>query len=134
MAAEGEMPPSHSVRPTSADPVDLLGAADRHVQVRDEAVAQGIDPAVDAEVLAARPGGEHLWAVGRALYGEGTAQTTAWAGQRISDLRATGAAPVLRALAEATPPTPEAAAVLRREREQRGDRDGRQGERDPSRR
>jgi len=58
---------------------------------------------------------EHLWAVARALFGEGPA-ATAWADARTAELRQTGAAPVRLALAAATAPTPAAAAVLRRER------------------
>jgi uncharacterized protein UPF0236 len=59
---------------------------------------------------------EHLWAVARALYGPETPAAAAWAKARIEELLEQGAEPVRRALAAATPPTAEAAEVLRRER------------------
>src|SRR5215475_3326617 len=40
----------------SAEPLDLLRPADRHPQIVHQPVAEGIDPAVDVEVLAAGPG------------------------------------------------------------------------------
>jgi hypothetical protein len=59
---------------------------------------------------------EHLWAVARALHGAETPAAAAWAKARIGELLEQGAGPVQQALAGATPPTPEAAEVLRQER------------------
>ncbi len=61
---------------------------------------------------------QHLWTVGKALCGEGTAAATAWVQAAATDLWEIGPLPVLRRLkaAQATIPTPEAAEVLRVER------------------
>lgn len=59
---------------------------------------------------------EHLWTVGKALYGEGTSATTGWVQTQIDQLRANGAEPVLQTLATVQGATPQAAEVLRRER------------------
>ena len=59
---------------------------------------------------------EHLWDVAKALYGEGTSRAATWADEQIRDLHKEGAAPILRALAEATAPDEKAAEVLQRER------------------
>jgi hypothetical protein len=59
---------------------------------------------------------EHLWAVARALHGPETAAGTAWAEARRHELRHQGPEPVLRALAQVTPPTPEARDLVRRAR------------------
>src|SRR5271157_3874273 len=45
--------------PRLAQPLNLCWPSDRHVQVHHQAVGQGIDPAVDAEVLTTRPGLVH---------------------------------------------------------------------------
>jgi hypothetical protein len=59
---------------------------------------------------------EHVWTVARALYGEGTADATRWANTQIHQLRERGAQPVIDALSQATPLTPESTQVVRRER------------------
>ncbi len=59
---------------------------------------------------------EHLWTVGRALYGAGAEPTAVWVSARIEELRKQGAGPVRAALNAATAPTAEAAEVLRVER------------------
>ena len=59
---------------------------------------------------------EHLWDVAKALYGEGTSRAATWADEQIRDLYKEGAAPILRALAEAMAPDEKAAEVLQRER------------------
>jgi hypothetical protein len=59
---------------------------------------------------------QHLWTVGRALYGDGTAETAAWVRAAETDLWDIGPFPVLARLKAAVPPTPEAAEVLRIER------------------
>jgi hypothetical protein len=59
---------------------------------------------------------EHVWTVARALYGEGTADATRWANTQIHQLRERGAQPVIDALSQATPLTPESTEVVRRER------------------
>lgn len=59
---------------------------------------------------------QHLWAVGKALFGESTAQATAWVKAAEADLWEIGPLPVLQRLKAAVPPTPEAAEVLRVER------------------
>ena len=59
---------------------------------------------------------QHLWAVGQALHGEGTAAATAWVKAAEAELWETGPLPVLRRLKEAVAPTAEAAEVLRVER------------------
>jgi hypothetical protein len=69
-----------------------------------------------SEILDFSRASEHVWTAARALHGEGTPATTAWAQSRIEELPRTGAAPVLVALVEATAPTPEAVEILRRER------------------
>src|SRR5689334_8027552 len=40
----------------SAEPLDLLRPPDRHLQIVHQPVAEGIDPAMDVESLAAGPG------------------------------------------------------------------------------
>ena len=47
---------------------------------------------------------EHLWAVGRALYGEGTAETTLWVEKLLHSLRHGGQARVVRRLQELIEP------------------------------
>ena len=59
---------------------------------------------------------EHLGTAARAAYGEESAEARAWAAAQCGALRDAGPAPVRAALAMLRPPTPEAAAVLRRER------------------
>lgn len=59
---------------------------------------------------------EYVWDVAKALYGEGTAATKEWATERLKELRAQGAAPVLAALATAKAETEVAADVLRKAR------------------
>jgi len=59
---------------------------------------------------------EHIWTVAKALYGEGTPETSTWAGEQTKALLEKGADPVLKALAEAKAQTHEAAEVLRVER------------------
>lgn len=62
---------------------------------------------------------EHLWAVGRALHGEGTAETTAWVETLLHRLRHGGQARVVRRLQELIDPvsgrSAEAQEVLDRE-------------------
>jgi Arc/MetJ family transcription regulator len=55
---------------------------------------------------------EHLWTVARALEGAET-PAAAWAETRRHELRHQGAAPVLRALGQAAPTTPEATETVR---------------------
>jgi hypothetical protein len=59
---------------------------------------------------------QHLWTVGKALCGEGTAATTAWVEAAKTELWTVGPLPVLQRLTAAVPPTPDAAEVLRVER------------------
>lgn len=59
---------------------------------------------------------QHLWTVGRALHGEGTAQAETWVRAAEADLWEIGPLPVLARLKATVPPTPEAAEVLRVER------------------
>lgn len=59
---------------------------------------------------------EHLWTLGRALHGEGTAAAAAWVEQAAHRLWQHGPAPLLALLQDTAAPTAEAAAVLRRER------------------
>ncbi len=68
------------------------------------------------EILDFYHASEHLWAVARALYGEGTEQAKTWAGDRIKELLEKGAEPVIKALAEAKAEGAEASEVLRVER------------------
>jgi hypothetical protein len=62
---------------------------------------------------------EHLWAVGRALYGEGTAETTTWVEPLLHSLRHGKQARVVRRLQEliapAAPRCPDAQEVVERE-------------------
>ena len=62
---------------------------------------------------------EHLWAVGRALYGEGTAETTIWVEKLLHSLRHGGQARVVRRLQELLDPvvgrSAETEEVLERE-------------------
>lgn len=60
---------------------------------------------------------EHIWTVAKALYGEGTEKTKAWADERIRELFEEGAEPVRAALAEAKAESPEQAEILRVERD-----------------
>lgn len=59
---------------------------------------------------------QHLWAVARALCGDGTPEAATWATGRIGALYEQGVPPVRAALAAAQAPTPAAAEVLRLER------------------
>lgn len=59
---------------------------------------------------------EHLWALAKALYGEGTVQAKAWAEERVGELLQQGVQPILRALLGADAPTSQAAELLGRER------------------
>ena len=60
--------------------------------------------------------GEHVWDVAKALYGEGSAEATTWAHDRIEELSEQGADPVLAAVRQVHPATAAAAEVVRRER------------------
>ena len=68
------------------------------------------------EILDFYHASEHLWAVARALYGEGTVAAQTWAGERTKELLEKGVEPVLKGLAEAKAETTEASEVLRVER------------------
>jgi hypothetical protein len=59
---------------------------------------------------------QHLWTVGKALFGEATAATTAWVQAAERELWEIGPFPVLARLKAAVPPDPAAAEVLRVER------------------
>jgi hypothetical protein len=59
---------------------------------------------------------EHIWALAKALYGEGSAKGERWAARECRRLRGQGPGPVLRALRAARPADPERAGALRRER------------------
>ncbi len=59
---------------------------------------------------------EHLWALAKALHGEGSPAATAWAEQATHRLWRHGPAPLLALLRETTAPTAAAAEVLRVER------------------
>jgi len=59
---------------------------------------------------------EHLWTLGKALYGVGSAQTRAWVDQALETLTTKGAAELLPLLDAVVPPNDEAAEVLRVER------------------
>lgn len=59
---------------------------------------------------------QHVWTVARAVFGEGSAEASAWASARISELREQGGGPVQAALFGLTAPTLAAAEVLRTER------------------
>ena len=59
---------------------------------------------------------QHLWTVGKALFGEGTAETAAWVKAAETELWEIGPLPVLVRLKDAVAPTAEAAEVLRKER------------------
>jgi hypothetical protein len=59
---------------------------------------------------------EHIWAVARALFGEGTKAGQGWAEERVSELWNEGAEPVIKALAEAKGESAEAKEVLRVQR------------------
>jgi len=59
---------------------------------------------------------EHVWTLGKALYGAGSAQTRAWVDQALETLTTKGAAKLLPLLDELAPPHDEAAEVLRVER------------------
>lgn len=59
---------------------------------------------------------EHLWAVANGVYGQGSAEATAWAEARLSELTEQGAVPVLAALGQLRPTTAEASELVRRER------------------
>lgn len=59
---------------------------------------------------------QHLWAVARALFGEDTAEATAWARARVGELYDQGSPPVRAALTAARAPTPTAAELVRVER------------------
>lgn len=59
---------------------------------------------------------EHLWTLGKALYGVGSAETSAWVKQALDTLTDRGAAALLPLLAAVTPPNAEATEVLRVER------------------
>jgi hypothetical protein len=59
---------------------------------------------------------EHVWTVARAVFGDGTAEATAWASQQTGTLLAQGGASVRAALATLTPQTGAAREVVRRER------------------
>ncbi len=60
---------------------------------------------------------EHIWDVAKALHGEGTPEAKEWAEKYTRELWDIGAEPVVKALAQAKPQTPEAAEVLRVERD-----------------
>ena len=60
---------------------------------------------------------EHLWTVAQAVFGEGTTAARDWAAARSRELQASGPDPVHVALARLRPLTPEAATVVRRERQ-----------------
>lgn len=59
---------------------------------------------------------QHLWTLAKALHGEGTPATTAWANQAAHLLWKHGPAPLLALLAETTAGTPEVAKVVQTER------------------
>ncbi len=59
---------------------------------------------------------QHLWTVGKALFGEGTAAAAAWVKAAESELWEIGPLPVLRRLKDAAAPTAEAAEIVRVER------------------
>jgi hypothetical protein len=59
---------------------------------------------------------EHLWHLAKALHGEGTPETTAWAEHALGRLWEAGSAPLLTVLRETTAPTVEGAEALRVER------------------
>lgn len=59
---------------------------------------------------------QHVWEVGKALYGEGTQVCADWANALVGALRREGAQAVLAVLSVAKAETEEAAEVLRRER------------------
>lgn len=60
---------------------------------------------------------QHLWEVAHSVYGAGSAAARAWAETQRTTLLTQGAAPVLTALGRLTAPSPEASALLKRERE-----------------
>jgi hypothetical protein len=68
------------------------------------------------EIVAAWHAVQHLWTVGKTLYGEGSAEATAWVKAAETELWEVGPLPVLQRLKATVPPTPEAAEVLRIER------------------
>ena len=59
---------------------------------------------------------EHLWTLGKALFGAGTAPTRAWVDEMLETLTTKGAAELLPLLDAVVPPTEEAQEVLRVER------------------
>jgi hypothetical protein len=59
---------------------------------------------------------EHLWTLGKALFGAGTAQTRAWVDEMLETLTTKGAAELLPLLDAVVPPNEEAKEVLRVER------------------
>ncbi len=59
---------------------------------------------------------EHLWTVGKALYGDGTPATATWVHTQMHQLRECGGERVRQTLAAVRGETPQAAEVLRRER------------------
>jgi hypothetical protein len=59
---------------------------------------------------------QHLWEAARAVQGQDSPETTAWAHARVHELYKHGVAPVRAALAVARAPTDAAAETLRRER------------------
>ncbi len=67
------------------------------------------------QVLDFYHGSQHLYALGAALHGEGTAATSAWVVPRRKRLRRGNAAKLLKELKELEPPASEAGAVVRRE-------------------
>jgi hypothetical protein len=58
---------------------------------------------------------EHIWALAKALYGEGTTKAKRWGERQCWRLLAQGAGPVLRALGAIKRNSPEVAPLLRRE-------------------
>lgn len=60
---------------------------------------------------------QHLWEVAHTVYGVGSAAARAWAETQRTALLTQGAAPVVTALGRLTAPSPEASALLKRERE-----------------
>lgn len=59
---------------------------------------------------------EHIWTVAKALHGEGTPETKAWAKTALNHLWTAGPTPALAWFDATQPGTPEAAIVLKRER------------------
>ncbi|MDO8670131.1 MAG: ISKra4 family transposase [Dehalococcoidia bacterium] len=60
---------------------------------------------------------EHIWTVAKALWGEGTAEAKAWAGERIKELFGHSVEKVQGELAKAKGESPEQAETLRQQRE-----------------